>query len=133
MAGAQWAREACCGQGPSAPLVASPQQHYMDGQTPCLFVASKADLPEGALLPGLSPAEFCRRHRLPAPTPLSCTGPAAPRTAVFTQLATMATFPCVPAPQPLPQGAHCPCHRESSTVEGRMGVVRVGLGPGAGA
>ncbi|XP_036861603.1 mitochondrial Rho GTPase 2 isoform X2 [Manis javanica] len=69
------------------------KQHYMDGQTPCLFVASKADLPEGALLPGLSPAEFCRRHRLPAPTPLSCTGPAAPRTAVFTQLATMATFP----------------------------------------
>ncbi|XP_057343744.1 mitochondrial Rho GTPase 2 isoform X3 [Manis pentadactyla] len=69
------------------------KHHYMDGQTPCLFVASKADLPEGALLPGLSPAEFCHRHRLPAPTLLSCAGPAAPRTAVFTQLATMATFP----------------------------------------
>ncbi|KAK2509543.1 LOW QUALITY PROTEIN: hypothetical protein MC885_005633 [Smutsia gigantea] len=68
-------------------------RHYMDGQTPCLFVASKADLPEGALLPGLSPAEFCRRHRLPAPTPFSCAGLAAPGTAVFTQLATMATFP----------------------------------------
>ncbi|KAM5198238.1 mitochondrial Rho GTPase 2 isoform 7-T7 [Hipposideros larvatus] len=76
-------------------------RHYMDGQTPCLFVSSKADLPEGVALPGLSPAEFCRRHRLPAPTPFSCAGPTEPSTAVFTRLATMATFPWVPAPQPL--------------------------------
>lgn len=69
------------------------KRHYMDGQTPCLFVSSKADLPEGVALPGLSPAEFCRRHRLPAPTPFSCAGPAEPSTAVFTRLATMATFP----------------------------------------
>ncbi|KAM5198239.1 mitochondrial Rho GTPase 2 isoform 8-T8 [Hipposideros larvatus] len=68
-------------------------RHYMDGQTPCLFVSSKADLPEGVALPGLSPAEFCRRHRLPAPTPFSCAGPTEPSTAVFTRLATMATFP----------------------------------------
>ncbi|ELK10864.1 Mitochondrial Rho GTPase 2 [Pteropus alecto] len=68
-------------------------RHYMDRQTPCLFVSSKADLPEGVSLPGLSPAEFCRRHRLPAPTLFSCTGPAEPSTAIFTQLATMATFP----------------------------------------
>ncbi|XP_040604297.1 mitochondrial Rho GTPase 2 isoform X1 [Mesocricetus auratus] len=69
------------------------KHHYMDGQTPCLFVSSKADLPEGVAEPGLSPAEFCRRHRLPAPTSFSCLGPAQPSTAVFTQLATMATFP----------------------------------------
>ncbi|XP_039740706.1 mitochondrial Rho GTPase 2 isoform X7 [Pteropus medius] len=69
------------------------RRHYMDRQTPCLFVSSKADLPEGVSLPGLSPAEFCRRHRLPAPTLFSCTGPAEPSTAIFTQLATMATFP----------------------------------------
>ncbi|XP_039740699.1 mitochondrial Rho GTPase 2 isoform X1 [Pteropus medius] len=69
------------------------KRHYMDRQTPCLFVSSKADLPEGVSLPGLSPAEFCRRHRLPAPTLFSCTGPAEPSTAIFTQLATMATFP----------------------------------------
>lgn len=100
------------GDGPLAPSLCLPkdctltwplptQRHYMDGQTPCLFVSSKADLPEGVALPGLSPAEFCRRHRLPAPTPFSCAGPAEPSTAVFTRLATMATFPWVPAPQPL--------------------------------
>lgn len=74
----------------------TPQHHYMDRQTPCLFVSSKADLPEGVSLPGLSPAEFCRRHRLPAPTLFSCSGPAEPSRAIFTQLATMATFPWVP-------------------------------------
>lgn len=100
------------GDGPLAPSLCLPedctltwplstQRYYMDGQTPCLFVSSKADLPEGVALPGLSPAEFCRRHRLPAPTPFSCAGPAEPSTAVFTRLATMATFPWVPAPQPL--------------------------------
>ncbi|ELK28425.1 Mitochondrial Rho GTPase 2, partial [Myotis davidii] len=82
---------ACSGTVHHAAL--SPQRHYMDGQTPCLFVSSKADLPEGVPLPGLSPAEFCRRHRLPAPVPFSCAGPGEPGTAVFTRLATMATFP----------------------------------------
>ncbi|KAB0382024.1 hypothetical protein FD755_003941 [Muntiacus reevesi] len=69
------------------------KQHYMDGQTPCLFVCSKADLPGGVPLPGLSPAEFCRRHRLPAPAPFSCAGPVEPHLDIFTRLATMATFP----------------------------------------
>ncbi|MBZ3879607.1 Mitochondrial Rho GTPase 2 [Sciurus carolinensis] len=69
------------------------RHHYMDGQTPCLFVSSKADLPAGATPPGLSPVDFCRRHRLPAPTPFSCAGPAQPSTDVFTRLATMAAFP----------------------------------------
>ncbi|XP_031206415.1 mitochondrial Rho GTPase 2 isoform X4 [Mastomys coucha] len=69
------------------------KRYYMDGQTPCLFISSKADLPEGVVPPGLSPAEFCRRHRLPAPASFSCLGPAQPSTDVFTQLATMATFP----------------------------------------
>ncbi|XP_064334349.1 mitochondrial Rho GTPase 2 isoform X9 [Camelus dromedarius] len=69
------------------------KRHYMDGQTPCLFVSSKADLPGGISSPGLSPTEFCRRHRLPAPTPFSCAGPAMPDTTIFTRLATMATFP----------------------------------------
>ncbi|XP_014442496.1 mitochondrial Rho GTPase 2 [Tupaia chinensis] len=69
------------------------KRHYMDSQTPCLFVSAKADLPEGAAPPGLAPLEFCRRHRLPAPAPFSCAGPTEPSTAVFTRLATMATFP----------------------------------------
>ncbi|PNI19033.1 RHOT2 isoform 3, partial [Pan troglodytes] len=69
------------------------KHHYMDGQTPCLFVSSKADLPEGVVVSGPSPAEFCRKHRLPAPVPFSCAGPAKPSTTIFTQLATMAAFP----------------------------------------
>ncbi|OWK11485.1 RHOT2 [Cervus elaphus hippelaphus] len=87
------------------------QQHYMDGQTPCLFVCSKADLPGGVPLPGLSPAEFCRRHRLPAPTPFSCAGPVEPRLGIFTRLATMATFPWVPAHSPV---GDAPCPRRAA-------------------
>lgn len=83
-----------------SPMCLCWQRHYMDGQTPCLFISSKADLPEGVASPGLSPAEFCRRHRLPAPASFSCLGPAQPSTAVFTQLATMATFPWVYLTQP---------------------------------
>lgn len=78
----------------------SPQRHYMDGQTPCLVVSSKADLPAGVSPPGLAPAEFCRRHRLPAPTPFSCSGPAARSSAVFTRLAAMAAVPWVPVHSP---------------------------------
>lgn len=87
------------------------QQHYMDGQTPCLFVCSKADLPGGVPLPGLSPAEFCRRHRLPAPALFSCAGPVEPRLGIFTRLATMATFPWVPAHSPV---GDAPCPRRAA-------------------
>ncbi|CAI9172546.1 unnamed protein product [Rangifer tarandus platyrhynchus] len=68
-----------------------------DGSDPRSFALCasvyKADLPGGVPLPGLSPAEFCRRHRLPAPAPFSCAGPVEPRLGIFTRLATMATFP----------------------------------------
>ncbi|CAD7683340.1 unnamed protein product [Nyctereutes procyonoides] len=73
------------------------KRHYMDGQTPCLVVSSKADLPAGSMPPGLAPAEFCRRHRLPAPAAFSRVGPAGLSAAVFTRLAAMAAFPWVPA------------------------------------
>ncbi|KAM6155589.1 mitochondrial Rho GTPase 2 [Rhynchocyon petersi] len=69
------------------------KQRYLDAQTPCLFVFSKADLPESVVTPSSSAAEFCRRHRLPAPTPFSCTNLTTPNVAVFSRLATMATFP----------------------------------------
>ena len=91
-----------------AHLAPALQQHYMDEQTPCLFVCSKADLPGGVPLPGLSPAEFCRRHRLPAPTLFSCAGPVEPCMGIFTRLATMATFPWVPARSPRVGDAPCP-------------------------
>ncbi|XP_076998419.1 mitochondrial Rho GTPase 2 isoform X2 [Tamandua tetradactyla] len=69
------------------------KRHYMDGLTPCLFVSTKADLPEGTVPPGVAPADFCRRHRLAAPVQFSCAGPAQPSPAVFTRLATMAACP----------------------------------------
>ncbi|XP_032001274.1 mitochondrial Rho GTPase 2 isoform X1 [Hylobates moloch] len=90
------------------------KHHYMDGQTPCLFVSSKADLPEGVAAAGPLPAEFCRKHRLPAPVPFSCAGPAEPSTTIFTQLATMATFPHL---------VHAELRPSSFWLRGLLGVV----------
>ncbi|XP_062999038.1 mitochondrial Rho GTPase 2 [Elgaria multicarinata webbii] len=69
------------------------KQHYVDGQIPCLFVASKADLPETSLQRGLSPAEFCYKHRLPPPFYFTCSGQGLPSPGVYTKLAAAATFP----------------------------------------
>ncbi|XP_031451195.1 mitochondrial Rho GTPase 2 isoform X4 [Phasianus colchicus] len=69
------------------------KQHYMDSQIPCVFVASKTDLPEASQQPGLSPAEFCYKHCLPPPFLFSCHSQGLPSTAVYTKLATAATFP----------------------------------------
>ncbi|XP_072733967.1 mitochondrial Rho GTPase 2 isoform X1 [Ciconia boyciana] len=69
------------------------KQHYMDSQIPCVFVASKTDLPEASQQPGLSPAEFCYKHCLPPPFLFSCHGEGPPGTAIYTKLATAATFP----------------------------------------
>ncbi|XP_050762034.1 mitochondrial Rho GTPase 2 isoform X5 [Gymnogyps californianus] len=69
------------------------KQHYMDSQIPCVFVASKTDLPEASQQPGLSPAEFCYKHCLPPPFLFSCHGQGPPGTTVYTKLATAATFP----------------------------------------
>ncbi|XP_075574222.1 mitochondrial Rho GTPase 2 isoform X6 [Pelecanus crispus] len=69
------------------------KQHYMDSQIPCIFVASKTDLPEASQQPGLSPAEFCYKHCLPPPFLFSCHGQDPPGTAIYTKLATAATFP----------------------------------------
>ncbi|XP_056661716.1 mitochondrial Rho GTPase 2 isoform X3 [Monodelphis domestica] len=69
------------------------KQYYMDGQIPCLFVATKSDLPEVFPQHGLSPAEFCYRHHLPPPCFFTSTGPSASSTTVFTRLATLAAFP----------------------------------------
>ncbi|NWH17990.1 MIRO2 GTPase, partial [Grus americana] len=69
------------------------KQHYMDSQIPCVFVASKTDLPEASQQPGLSPTEFCYKHCLPPPFLFSCHGQGPPGTTVYTKLATAATFP----------------------------------------
>ncbi|ETE63315.1 Mitochondrial Rho GTPase 2 [Ophiophagus hannah] len=69
------------------------KQHYLDSQIPCLFVASKTDLPETSLPHGFSPAEFCYKHRLQPPFYFSCVSQELLSTAVYTKLATAATFP----------------------------------------
>ncbi|XP_034276369.1 mitochondrial Rho GTPase 2 [Pantherophis guttatus] len=69
------------------------KQHYMDSQVPCLFVASKTDLPETSLPHGFSPAEFCYKHRLQPPFYFSCISQELLSTAIYTKLATAATFP----------------------------------------
>uniref|UniRef100_A0A673BXQ2 Mitochondrial Rho GTPase n=1 Tax=Sphaeramia orbicularis TaxID=375764 RepID=A0A673BXQ2_9TELE len=47
------------------------KQHYMESNIPCVVVASKVDLPEVKQLHGMTPAEFCYKHRLPPPLPFS--------------------------------------------------------------
>nr|XP_010595756.2 mitochondrial Rho GTPase 2 isoform X9 [Loxodonta africana] len=94
------------------------KQRYLDGQTPCLFISSKADLPQGISPPGMSPAEFCHRHRLPAPVPFSCISSAAPSTAIFSRLATMATFPYL---------VHTELHPTSFWLQVTLGAVGAAL------
>ncbi|KAG8145492.1 hypothetical protein E2320_012018, partial [Naja naja] len=60
---------------------------------PCLFVASKTDLPEMSHPHGFSPAEFCYKHRLQPPFYFSCVSQELLSTAVYTKLAMAATFP----------------------------------------
>lgn len=43
----------------------------MDSNIPCVLVASKVDLPEAKQFHGMTPAEFCYKHRLPPPLPFS--------------------------------------------------------------
>ncbi|XP_067407330.1 mitochondrial Rho GTPase 2 isoform X1 [Emydura macquarii macquarii] len=69
------------------------KQQYMDGQIPCIFVASKSDLPEVTQQHGLSPAEFCYKHRLPPPCYFTCNSQGLPTTTIYTKLATAAAFP----------------------------------------
>ncbi|MGH0191782.1 UNVERIFIED_CONTAM: hypothetical protein FKN15_075336 [Acipenser sinensis] len=69
------------------------KQHYMDSGIPCVLVASKADLPEQKQQHGLSPSEFCYKHRLPPPVPFSCLGQDSPSTLLYSKLALAAMFP----------------------------------------
>lgn len=43
------------------------KQHYMDSGIPCVVLGSKADLVEVKQHHGMSPSEFCYKHRLPSP------------------------------------------------------------------
>ncbi|XP_051789986.1 mitochondrial Rho GTPase 2 isoform X1 [Erpetoichthys calabaricus] len=74
-------------------VIISPQQHYMESGIPCVFVASKSDLTEQKQQHGLSPSEFCYKHRLPPPLAFSCSGPEMPSTVIYSKLALAAMFP----------------------------------------
>ncbi|XP_063077638.1 mitochondrial Rho GTPase 2 isoform X2 [Engraulis encrasicolus] len=66
------------------------KQHYMDSGVPCVLVSSKVDQPEVAQQYGMTPAEFCYKHRLPPPMPFSTTHP---DTRIYSKLAWAAMYP----------------------------------------
>uniref|UniRef100_A0A8C5QYY7 Mitochondrial Rho GTPase n=1 Tax=Leptobrachium leishanense TaxID=445787 RepID=A0A8C5QYY7_9ANUR len=67
------------------------KQHYMESQTPCLVVACKWDIGEVKQQHGISPSEFCHKHRLPPPYHFSCQGSLDRN--IYNKLATAAAFP----------------------------------------
>ncbi|XP_072125299.1 mitochondrial Rho GTPase 2-like isoform X2 [Mobula birostris] len=69
------------------------KEHYMESRIPCVFVASKADLPEQKQEHGITPVEFCYKHRLPAPFNFSCNNEAAASSQIYSRLALVAAFP----------------------------------------
>ncbi|MEQ2166324.1 hypothetical protein GOODEAATRI_026784 [Goodea atripinnis] len=71
------------------------KQHYMDSNIPCVLVASKVDLPEAKQFHGMTPAEFCYKHRLPPPLPFSSLLLDSTSKNIYTRLAWAATYPYV--------------------------------------
>ncbi|XP_054913912.1 mitochondrial Rho GTPase 2 isoform X1 [Poeciliopsis prolifica] len=69
------------------------KQHYMDGSVPCVLVASKADLPEAKQFHGVTPAEFCYKHRLPPPLPFCGLTLDAAGRSIYSRLAWAAMHP----------------------------------------
>ncbi|XP_072337553.1 mitochondrial Rho GTPase 2 isoform X2 [Scyliorhinus torazame] len=69
------------------------KEHYMESRIPCIFVASKADLPEQKQEHGITPVEFCYKHRLPAPFHFSCNSDEATHSQIYSRLALAAAFP----------------------------------------
>ncbi|XP_048103409.1 mitochondrial Rho GTPase 1b isoform X5 [Alosa alosa] len=69
------------------------KQYFMDSKTPCMMVASKADLPEVKQQYALTPLEFCRKHKMPPPQSYTCNTAAAPNRDIFIKLTTMAMYP----------------------------------------
>ncbi|XP_043957579.1 mitochondrial Rho GTPase 2 isoform X2 [Gambusia affinis] len=72
---------------------ASIYKHYMDGSVPCVLVASKADLPEAKQFHGVTPAEFCYKHRLPPPLPFCGLTLDAASRSIYSRLAWAAMHP----------------------------------------
>ncbi|XP_055507526.1 mitochondrial Rho GTPase 2 [Leucoraja erinacea] len=69
------------------------KEHYMESRIPCVFVASKADLPEQKQEHGITPLQFCYKHRLPPPFHFSCCNDSAASSPIYSRLALVASFP----------------------------------------
>uniref|UniRef100_A0A663M0H0 Mitochondrial Rho GTPase n=1 Tax=Athene cunicularia TaxID=194338 RepID=A0A663M0H0_ATHCN len=71
------------------------KQHFMDSRIPCLVVAAKSDLHEVRQEYSISPAEFCKKHKMPPPQAFTCNTVDVPSKDIFVKLTTMAMYPCV--------------------------------------
>ncbi|KAI6075717.1 Mitochondrial Rho GTPase 1 isoform X6 [Aix galericulata] len=71
------------------------KQHFMDSRIPCLVVAAKSDLHEVRQEYSISPAEFCRKHKMPPPQAFTCNTVDVPSRDIFVKLTTMAMYPHV--------------------------------------
>ncbi|TNN03989.1 mitochondrial Rho GTPase 2 [Takifugu flavidus] len=69
------------------------KQHFMESSIPCVLVASKADLPEAKQFHGMTPSEFCYKHRLPPPLLFSSVISDATNKNIFAKLAWAAAYP----------------------------------------
>nr|XP_028567395.1 mitochondrial Rho GTPase 1 isoform X1 [Podarcis muralis] len=69
------------------------KQHFMDSRIPCLVIAAKSDLHEVRQEYSISPAEFCKKHKMPPPQAFSCNTVDAPSKDIFVKLTTMAMYP----------------------------------------
>ncbi|XP_043208941.1 mitochondrial Rho GTPase 1-like isoform X5 [Amphibalanus amphitrite] len=67
-------------------------KYFAETPVPCLVVGNKSDRGEVRQQYMAQPGEFCRRHRLPPPQTVTCTGTV--RRDVYLKLATMAAYPC---------------------------------------
>lgn len=113
-----------------------PQQHFMESSVPCVLVASKQDLPEVKQFHGMTPAEFCYKHRLPPPLPFSYLLPNANIKNVYGRLAWAAAYPYVSQRRPAPGGGFlcvtCVCfisrHLNGSEISHTSFWLRVALG-----
>lgn len=70
----------------------------MESSIPCVLVASKADLPEAKQFHGMTPSEFCYKHRLPPPLLFSSVISDATNKNIFPKLAWAAVYPYVAIP-----------------------------------
>uniref|UniRef100_A0A669PP62 Ras homolog family member T1 n=1 Tax=Phasianus colchicus TaxID=9054 RepID=A0A669PP62_PHACC len=69
------------------------KQHFMDSRIPCLVVAAKSDLHEVRQEYSISPAEFCKKHKMPPPQAFTCNTVDMPSKDIFVKLTTMAMYP----------------------------------------